>query len=106
VTNTYVNLQFPYGSQCETVLLKTRPQGITFHWDNTPSHTAKVTIAKITELGMNQMLHPPFPPCSPDIASCDFFLFGNWKHEFQGCFYDSADELFSAITDLMENLEK
>jgi hypothetical protein len=87
-------------------------KGITFHWDNTPSHTAKVTIAKITELGMNQMLHPPFPPFppyspySPDIASCDFFLFGDWKHKFQGCSYDSADELFSAITDLMENFEK
>jgi hypothetical protein len=26
---------------------------ITFHWDNAPSHTAKVTIAKISELEMN-----------------------------------------------------
>jgi hypothetical protein len=28
-------------------------KGITFHWDNAPSQTAKVTIAKISELGMN-----------------------------------------------------
>jgi hypothetical protein len=28
------------------------------------------------------------------------------KDKLQGCSYDSADELFSAIMDLMENLEK
>jgi hypothetical protein len=27
---------------------------ITFHWNNAPSQTAKVTIAKISELGTNQ----------------------------------------------------
>jgi hypothetical protein len=48
----------------------------------------------------------PHPPYSSDIDPCDFFLFWYLKHKFQGCFYDSADELFSAITDLMRNLEK
>jgi hypothetical protein len=27
--------------------------GITFYWDNAPIRTAKVTIVKISELGMN-----------------------------------------------------
>jgi hypothetical protein len=35
---------------------------ITFHWDNAASHTAKATIAQISELGMNQMPHPPYSP--------------------------------------------
>jgi hypothetical protein len=52
---------------------------------------------------MNQMPHPPY---SPDIASSDFFLFADLKHTVQACSYDSADHIFSAITDLMENLEK
>jgi hypothetical protein len=52
---------------------------------------------------MNQMHHPPY---SPDITSSDFFLFWDLKHKLQACSYHSADELFSAITDLMENLEK
>jgi ribonuclease I len=52
---------------------------------------------------MNQM---PYPPYSPDIAPSGFFLFGHSKHKLQGCSDDSADEFFSAITDLMENLEK
>jgi histone-lysine N-methyltransferase SETMAR len=76
---------------------------IIFHWDHVASHRAKVTIAKISELGMNQMPHPPY---SPDIAPSGFFLFGHLKHKLQGCSYESADELFTVITDLMENLEK
>jgi hypothetical protein len=75
---------------------------ITFPWENAPSHMGKVTIAKISELGMSQIPHPPY---SPDIVPSDFFLFGDLKHKFQRCFYDSADEPFSVITDLMENLE-
>jgi hypothetical protein len=78
-------------------------KGIAFHWDNVPSHTAKVTIVKISELGMNKMPHPPY---SPDIVPSDFFLFGYLKHKLQRCSDDSADELFSAITDLLETLEK
>jgi hypothetical protein len=52
---------------------------------------------------MNQMSHPPY---SPDIALSDFFLFGHLKHKLQGYSYDSDDELFSTITNLMKNLEK
>jgi hypothetical protein len=76
---------------------------ITFHSDNAPNRTSKVMIAKISELGMNQMPHPPY---SPDIVPSDFFLFTYLKHKLQRCLYHSADELFSAITDLMETLEK
>jgi hypothetical protein len=89
-------------------------KNITFDWDNVPSHTTKVTIAKISKFEMNQMPHPPY---SLNIAQNDFFLFKYLKHKLQGCskdaprmlqgcFYDSTDEFFSAITDLMENLEK
>jgi histone-lysine N-methyltransferase SETMAR len=78
-------------------------KGITIHWDNTPSQTAKVRIAQISELGMNQMSHPPY---SPDIMPSDFFHFDYLKHKLQRCSYDSADELFSASTDLMDNLER
>jgi hypothetical protein len=46
------------------------------------------------------------PPYFPDIAPSDFFLSGDLKHKLQGCSSDSTDELFFAIMDLMENLEK
>jgi histone-lysine N-methyltransferase SETMAR len=54
---------------------------IVFHWDNAPSHTTKVAIDKISELGMNQMPHPPY---SPDIAPSDFFIFEHLEHKLQG----------------------
>jgi histone-lysine N-methyltransferase SETMAR len=76
---------------------------ITFHWDTVSSQTARMTIANISELGMNQMPHPPY---APEIAPSDFFLVRDLKHKLQGCSYDSAHELFSAITDLRENFEK
>jgi hypothetical protein len=71
--------------------------------DNAPSLATNVTIAKIRELGIYQMPHLPY---SPDIAPNDFFLFGYLKSKLQGCSYDSADKFISAITDLMENLQK
>jgi hypothetical protein len=43
----------------KTHRLKQGLKRITFHSDNAPSHTAKVTITKISELIMNQM--PPLP---------------------------------------------
>jgi hypothetical protein len=75
---------------------------ITFHLDNASSHTAKVTISKISELRMNQM---PYLPYSPDIVPRDFFLFIYLKHMLQGCSHNSTRELFCAITDLMKNLK-
>jgi histone-lysine N-methyltransferase SETMAR len=55
-------------------------KGITFLLDNAPSHIAKVTIAKISELGMNQMPHSPY---SLDIVPSDFFLFEHSKPKLQ-----------------------
>jgi hypothetical protein len=48
----------------------------------------------------------PHLPDSPDIVLSNFFFFRDLKHKLQGCSYDSTNELFSAITDLMKNLEK
>jgi histone-lysine N-methyltransferase SETMAR len=58
---------------------------LAFHEDNAPSPTATMTIATLSELGMNQM---PRPPYSPDIAPSDFFLFGYLKDRLQECSYD------------------
>jgi hypothetical protein len=93
------HLQASVKTHCPNQSLK----GIPFYWDNAPRHRAKVTITKIRELGMNQMSDPPY---SPDIAPCDFVLFGDLNHKFQECSYDSAHELLSATTDLMENPDK
>lgn len=43
------------------------------HHDNAPAHTSSVAKAKLRY----ELL--PHPPCSPDLAPCDFFLFPNLK---------------------------
>jgi hypothetical protein len=35
-------------------------------------------------IGLNQMKLAPHPPYSPDLASSDFFLFGNVKGKLMG----------------------
>jgi hypothetical protein len=52
---------------------------------------------------MNPM---PYPQSSPDIAPREFFLFGYRKEKLRGGCYDIAMNVFTAIADLMENLEK
>jgi histone-lysine N-methyltransferase SETMAR len=46
------------------------------HFDNASIHKAKTVIVKIAELQLLQIEHPPY---SPDLAPCDFFLFGYIK---------------------------
>jgi histone-lysine N-methyltransferase SETMAR len=79
---TILHMEANVKTHCPKQCLK----DITFHWDNAPSHTAKMTLDKISELGMNQIPHSPY---SSDIAPCDFFLVEDLKHKLQRCFYGS-----------------
>ena len=49
---------------------------ILFHQDNAQAHTFAVSMAKAHELGFKFL---PHPPCSPDLAPHDIFLFPNHK---------------------------
>jgi hypothetical protein len=41
------------------------------------------------------------PPCSPDLASSHFFLFGDVKRRLTGCSFDSVDERLGAIHEIV-----
>jgi len=62
-------------------LQKIRPhlakKKVLFHHDNAPAHTSAL---EVVELGYEL----PHPPCSPDLAPCDFFLFPNLKKSVAG----------------------
>ena len=59
-----------------------RPKsGITLHHDNAPAHTAAATREFLASKGVQLMSHPP---CSPDLAPCDFFLFPHVKKQLRG----------------------
>jgi hypothetical protein len=38
-----------------------------------------------------------YPPHSPDLAPCAFFLFGAMKENFSGQRFESVEELFLAV---------
>ena len=62
--------------------------------DNTPAHKARI----VTEFRQSEKLNVlPHPPFSPDLASCDYFLFPKLKFHLSGKRYKSRNALGSAV---------
>ena len=72
-----------------------------FHMDNARSHTSKATCEYMTEHGMDRMPHPPY---SPDLAPCDFFLFGYIKNRLIGSEFTTRDEALEKINDILNEI--
>ena len=72
---------------------KNRPgklhQGILFHHDNAPAHSARVTKEFLRDIRWELLPHPPF---SPDLAPSNFFLFTKLKEHLKGVCFNSTDE--------------
>ena len=94
---------------------KNQKQQILLHFDNEPSHNAKVVESFIAKITFERIPHPPY---SPDLAPSDFGLFGTVKDYFRGREFESEEEILSAINEFLtsksehfckshfENLEK
>jgi len=80
-------------------LQKIRPhlakKKVLFHHDNTSA-------LEVGELGYEL----PHPPCSPDLAPCDFFLFPNLKKSLDGQKFASNEEVVAATEAYFADLEK
>ena len=50
-----------------------------FHMDNAPCHNSTATKEYLEENKVIRMEHPPY---SPDLAPCDFYMFGIIKNHF------------------------
>jgi len=85
--------------ELESAIRTTRPiiglSGTKLHWDNARPHTSKLTTDTLAAKGLTILQHPPY---SPDLAPCDFFLFGHIKQSLMGRQFESSDEIVSAIT--------
>ena len=44
------------------------------------------------------------PPYSPDLASCDFWLFPKLKENHGGCRYETIEEMKEAVTKVNDTL--
>lgn len=76
----------------------TATKGKFFHCDNAPSHRVP---EKFEELGLKRLPHPPY---SPDIAPSDFFLFGYLKKQLEGYLFESHEELFEKVCEILHSI--
>ena len=68
-----------------------------FQQDNAPVHNSILVIDYLTKMGINTVPHPPY---SPDLASCDFWLFP----KVRGCRYETIEEMKEAVTKVIDTL--
>ena len=81
-----------FGCHCQQLtrlqeaIQKKRPKlvnrkGVLFHHDNARSHTSLMTRQKLTELGWEILMHPPY---SSDLASSDYHLLWSLQNFLDG----------------------
>jgi hypothetical protein len=73
------------------------------HADNACSHTAKKVAELLAGNGMKRAPHPPYPP---DLARCDFCLFGDVKGKIAGASFEEPDQVLQAIDAIFQYIEK
>jgi hypothetical protein len=52
------------------------------------------------------MKSAPHPPCSPDLAPSDFYLFGYVKRCLAGLSFEDVDQILAAVEGVPEGVEK
>ncbi|GFW10856.1 histone-lysine N-methyltransferase SETMAR [Trichonephila clavipes] len=68
--------------------------GLMRHYDSASSHTAGLTAEFIKQTQIKVIENPP---CSPDLAMCDFWLFINLKRIIRGLRFHSEEDIDVAI---------
>ncbi|EGI61317.1 FLJ37770-like protein [Acromyrmex echinatior] len=70
-------------------------------YDNAPSHTAFI-VANYLARSNTPVI--PQPPYSPDLASCDFFLFPRLKRELKGKHWESVENIQKHVTTFLRDI--
>ena len=68
-----------------------------FHQDNAPVHNSILVTDYLTKIGIKTV---PQPPCNPDLAPCDFWLFP----KLRGCHHETIEEMKEAVTKVINTL--
>jgi len=77
--------------------------GVLLQHDNARPHTARTTVATITDLHFECLPHPPY---SPDLAPSDFRMFGPLKEAMGGKKFCSDEEVRHAVHEWLRGLPK
>ena len=72
-----------------------------FHQDNAPVHNSILVTNYLSKIGIKTV---PHPPCSPDLAPCDFWLFSKLKENLRSCRYETIEEMKEAVTKVIDTL--
>jgi histone-lysine N-methyltransferase SETMAR len=67
---------------------------VTFHQDNAPAHKSILEMGKLRDLHYELLEHPP---CSPDLAPSDLYLFPKLKLFLAGKHFSSNQEAIAAV---------
>ena len=97
-------------SYCTTYTILTEDLGkrkifarFVLHQLNAPPYKTK----KVNEfLIKKQICAMDYPPYSPDLSPCDYFLFPKLKTTMKGAFYDDVPTIQSAVTQVLKNVPK
>ena len=65
-------------------------QTLKLHHDNVPAHALLLIRSYLTK---HQTSFVPHPPCSPDLAPAEFFLFPKLKTSLKGCHFQTIQEI-------------
>ena len=86
----YVNHCLPkvFQAWCER-RPRTGVRGLLFHHDNVSAHTAAVTLYFLAASDVQLVIYPPY---SPDLAPCDWFLFHSVKRQLTGKPFQDAED--------------
>jgi len=71
------------------------------HQNNAPGHTALRVQQFLTK---NKMTAIPHPPCSPEVAPCDFFLFPRMKGQMKGKRFADVSEVKKKTLEVLNNI--
>jgi histone-lysine N-methyltransferase SETMAR len=74
---------------------------VKLHFDNAPIHNTKRAMDCLKDWKMVRIEHPPY---SPDLAPCDFFLFGYLKEKLKGMTFESERELVFEIERILKKI--
>lgn len=88
----------------KTALEQKRPElinrkGVVFHHDNARPHTSLMTRQKLTELGWEVLMHPPY---SPDLAPSDYYLFRSLQNFLDGKKFTSKEDCENHLSQFFE----
>ena len=78
-------------------------ESFVFHMDNAPCHNSRATREYLEENKVVRIDHPPY---SPDLAPCDFYLFGYIKNTFANTVFNSVEDAVEEITAFVEGIPK